>query len=104
MKNYYEILEVNNNASLEIIKRDFKHHIKQNHPDLFEGESKIIAEDKIKMINEAYEVLSNEEKRKEYDMMLNNELENNNEISIVKQENLNLQSEIDYKNRVLNTL
>lgn len=70
MKNYYEVLEVDKNASLKVIKGVYKLHIKENHPDLFQGEEKLEAEEKIKKLNEAYEILSDEEKRKEYDKSL----------------------------------
>ena len=70
MENYYELLEVSKNASDEVISKVFKYHIKKNHPDLFSEKEKIQAEIKVKKLNEAYEVLSNSEKRKEYDKML----------------------------------
>ena len=47
MENYYEILEVNEKASIEIIKKVFKIHIKKNHPDLFTGKEKLEAEEKV---------------------------------------------------------
>ena len=43
MKNYYEILEVDKNASDEIIKVAYKALVKKYHPDLKEGTSKINA-------------------------------------------------------------
>ena len=65
-KNYYEILEVDNNASQEIIKKAYSTLAKRYHPDLQPPEKKIKAEEKFKLINEAYEILSDEEKRKQY--------------------------------------
>lgn len=71
MKNYYEILEINENASQEIIEKVYKVLVKKYHPDLQENtETKAKYEEKIKEINEAYEVLSDEQKRKEYDAKL----------------------------------
>ena len=71
MKNYYAILEVNKNASTEIIEKAYKVLVKKYHPDLQNTpEDKNISETKIKEINEAYEVLSNKEKRTEYDNAL----------------------------------
>lgn len=67
MKNYYEILEVNENASKEVIDKAYKVLAKKYHPDLQEEKNKKAAEEKIKSLNEAYEVLSNPEKRKKYD-------------------------------------
>lgn len=67
MKNYYEILEVNENASKEVIDKAYKVLAKKYHPDLQEEKNKKAAEEKIKSLNEAYEILSNPEKRKNYD-------------------------------------
>ena len=66
MKNYYEILEVNKKASQETISKVYKFLAKKNHPDA-NPDNKQEAEEKFKEISEAYEILSNEEKRKEYD-------------------------------------
>lgn len=72
MKNYYEILEVDINASKEMIERAFKLLAKRYHPDTKEESKKTWAEEKFKEINQAYEILSTAEKRKEYDIELNN--------------------------------
>lgn len=71
MKNYYEILEVNKNASQETIAKVYKFLAKKYHPDA-NPDNKQEAEEKFKEISEAYEILSNEEKRKEYDEELHN--------------------------------
>lgn len=70
MKTLYELLEVSENASKEIIEKAYKVLAKKYHPDLQEEGDKQEAEKKMKQINEAYEVLSDEEKRKEYDLKL----------------------------------
>lgn len=70
MKTLYEILEVSENASKEIIEKAYKVLAKKYHPDLQVEGDKQEAEKKMKQINEAYEVLSDEEKRKEYDLKL----------------------------------
>lgn len=70
MKNYYEILEVSNKASKEIIDKAYKILAKKYHPDANPTEKKSWAEENFKKINEAYEVLSDEEKRKKYDIEL----------------------------------
>lgn len=71
MKNYYEILEINEKASQEVIEKVYKVLVKKYHPDLQENSGeKAKYEEKIKEINEAYEVLSDEIKRKEYDTKL----------------------------------
>lgn len=66
MKNYYEILEVNKKASQETISKVYKFLAKKYHPDA-NPENKQEAAEKFKEISEAYEILSNEEKRKQYD-------------------------------------
>ena len=69
MKNYYEILEVDRNASKEIIEKAYKTLAKKYHPDVQEQNLKNIAEEKMKLINEAYSVLSDEIKKQN---MINN--------------------------------
>lgn len=64
-KDYYEVLEVDKNASEEDIKRAYRKLAKKYHPDLNQGNKD--AETKFKEINEAYEVLSDKEKRAKYD-------------------------------------
>lgn len=71
MKNYYEILEVNQRASKEVIEKAYKVLVKKYHPDLYSGEKQQYAEKKIKEINEAYNILSDEFLKEQYD----NELE-----------------------------
>lgn len=64
-KDYYEILGVPRNASQEEIKKAYRRLAMQYHPDRNPGDKQ--AEEKFKEISEAYEVLSNEEKRRIYD-------------------------------------
>lgn len=66
MKNYYEILEVDIHASKEIIDKAFKVLAKKYHPDTQDDTKKAWAEEQFKLLNEAYEVLSDETKRTEY--------------------------------------
>ena len=68
--NYYEILNISQKATNKEIKNSYKSLVKKYHPDLYKGD-KNFAENKIKEINEAYEVLSDTSKRKEYDNYLN---------------------------------
>ena len=58
MKDYYGILEVNSNASNEIIEKAYKTLVKKYHPDLYSSVQKIEAEKRLKDINEAYHILS----------------------------------------------
>ena len=73
MKNYYEILELSPNASSEVIEKTYKVLAKKYHPDLQPADKKKESEEHFKLISEAYEVLSNPEKKKEYDQTLENE-------------------------------
>lgn len=75
MVNYYEILEVNQNASKEVIEKAYRVLAKKYHPDLQNAENKQISEEKMKKINEAYEILINDQKRAEHDEKLREEIE-----------------------------
>ena len=66
---YYEILEVSENASEEVIKMAYKALCRKYHPDVYSGDEKI-ANDMMSLINEAYDVLSDASKRQEYDEFL----------------------------------
>lgn len=70
MKNYYELLEVSEKASPEIIKKAYTTLVKKYHPDLQPDSEKKAAEEKIKEINEAYEILSDKTKKESYDRKL----------------------------------
>ena len=65
-EDYYKLLGVAKNASKEEIKKAFRKLAHQYHPD--KNKDNPAAEEKFKKINEAYAVLSNDEKRKQYDM------------------------------------
>lgn len=73
MKNYYEILEVNKKASKEVIEKAYKVLVKKYHPDVHENQKTGEAEKKMKDINEAYEVLSNDFLRAQYNLELQKE-------------------------------
>jgi molecular chaperone DnaJ len=68
-RDYYDILGVDKNVTDEELKKAYRKLARQHHPDLQSGDhQKKAAEEKFKEINEAYEVLSDQEKRKRYDM------------------------------------
>lgn len=63
-RDYYEILGVPKNANKDDIKKAFRKLAREYHPDVSKHDD---AEDKFKEINEAYEVLSDDDKRSRYD-------------------------------------
>lgn len=79
MENLYDILEVSKKASKEIIEKAYKTLAKKYHPDVQTPENKSNAEEMMKKINEAYSVLSDEQKRIEYDKKLSEQEYNHNE-------------------------
>ena len=64
-RDYYETLGVNKNASQEEIKKAYRKLARKYHPDVNPDDPN--AEEKFKDINEAYQVLSDDEKRKKFD-------------------------------------
>jgi molecular chaperone DnaJ len=66
-KDYYQVLGVAENASADDIKKAYRRLAKQYHPDANRNDPQ--AADRFKEIGEAYAVLSDDEKRKQYDQM-----------------------------------
>jgi DnaJ-class molecular chaperone len=83
IKGYYAIMEVSEHANYREIRSAFRRLAKKYHPDLNNSEQ---AEEMIKKINVAFEVLSDKEKRREYDSICFND---NNYLPKQKQENNN---------------
>lgn len=70
--NYYEILGVDRNVSPKDLKKAYKKLAKKWHPDLNKDNLKV-AEEKMRAINVAYDILSDEVKRLDYDKKLDSE-------------------------------
>ena len=66
-KDYYEILGVSRDVTDEELKKAYRKLAKKYHPDSYTGDDKTAAEAKFKEISEAYSVLSDKEKRAQYD-------------------------------------
>ncbi len=66
-RDYYDILGVKKNADSKELKKAYRRLARQYHPDLHPGAKKTEMEKKFQELNEAYEVLGDEETRKKYD-------------------------------------
>ena len=99
MKNYYDELEVSKTASKEVIEKVYKVLAKKYHPDTTKEADKQAAEEKFKIISEAYEILSDDEKRKKYDL----ELEQTNP-TISYEEYISIVNQRDSLNNAYNNL
>lgn len=96
MENLYDILEVSRKASKEVIEKAYKTLAKKYHPDVQTPENKNNAEEMMKKINEAYSILSDEQKKSEYDKQL---LEKENLANLNEQSsNINYQNNNQYNN------
>ena len=106
MDTLYDILEVSRKASKEVIDKAYKTLAKKYHPDLQTSENREYAEEMMKKINDAYDILSNEEKRNEYDRKLEEQEEqaihyenmnysNQNQNNIYRQQTVENESKSD---------
>src|SRR4051812_20411098 len=66
-KDYYAVLGVSASASQDEIKKQYRKLAAKHHPDKNQGDPK--ASDRFKEISEAYQVIGDDEKRKQYDQM-----------------------------------
>ena len=64
----YRILEISPSATAEEIKKQYKKLVKKYHPDKTRGDKAL--EEKLKLVTAAYQILSDPDKRKAYDQML----------------------------------
>src|SRR5512137_964453 len=64
-KDYYETLSVRRDVAPDDLKKAFRHLARKYHPDLNKGSKE--AEEKFKEINEAYQILSDPQKKAQYD-------------------------------------
>ena len=95
MKNYYEILEVDKNASQEVIEKAYRALAKKYHPDLQQGVKQQEYAEKMKIINQAYDVLSDSMKRQEYNQKIENETISKEQHERIMQENYELKQQIN---------
>lgn len=98
MKNYYEILEVDRKASPEVIDKAYKTLAKKYHPDLQNENNKNLYAEKMKEINEAYDVLSNDYKKTTYDEQLSNLNISEKEYERIIRENSELKEKLEKTN------
>lgn len=92
MKNYYEILGVSPNATDKIIRVAYKAQCMEFHPDRYHEDD---ATERMQEINEAYEILSDEKKKKSYDEELNNNFDSSQNSSVLNQKNRGSETQND---------
>lgn len=73
-RDYYEVLGIQKGADASTIKKAYRKMAKKYHPDANPGDKE--AEEKFKEVNEAYEVLSDDQKRAAYDQYGHSAFEN----------------------------
>lgn len=95
MKNYYQILEVSENASQEVIEKAYRVLAKKYHPDIWPKDKMYFAESKFKEITEAYNILSNNDLRSEYDIKMGFNTSSYDRYNNLYDENQKLKQELD---------
>jgi curved DNA-binding protein CbpA len=114
-RGYYAILGVSQSANFQEIKKSYRKLAKKYHPDKNKSP---LAEETIKKINEAFEILSDRRKRKQYDLEASNIYDANDSTYEEREENLSDQmqrnsynfakpestSNLDFDNLLLDTI
>jgi len=91
-RGYYAILEVSHEANYQEIKKSYRKLAKKYHPDRNKSPH---AEETIKKINHAFEILSDRKKRKQYDLESSNIFDLNDPVNEEKGENLSNQQQMN---------
>lgn len=86
MVNYYDILEISESASAEVIQSAYRALAKKYHPDTYKGDP-LYADSRMQAINEAYETLSNSAKRSLYDAQLKSDYQHKSDTESAKESN-----------------
>lgn len=84
--NYYDILEISENASAEVIQSAYRALAKKYHPDTYKGDLQY-ANSMMQTINEAYEILSDATKRHLYDAQLKSAYQHKSDTESTKETN-----------------
>lgn len=94
-KNYYKILQIDRNASSEIIEKAYKTLAKKYHPDLQSENNKEKYEEIFKVINEAYQTLSDPSLKASYDKSLSDNEISRDKYDMLYRQNQELKSELN---------
>ena len=94
-KNYYKILQIDRNASPEIIEKAYKTLAKKYHPDLQSENNKEKYEEIFKVINEAYQTLSDPSLKASYDKSLFDNEISRDKYDMLYRQNQELKSELN---------
>jgi curved DNA-binding protein CbpA len=94
MKDYYYILGLKSNSTADEVKKAYRKLSLKFHPDVNDGDD--FFTERFKEIQEAYEVLSNETKRNQYDALNKNRTSKDNNANAGKDYGFNFSPEIEY--------
>lgn len=96
MGNWYQVLEVSQQASEEEIKASYRKLAKKYHPDAHPGDKE--CEKRFKEISEAYSILSDQEKRKKYDAELSRNRQSGHSGKESKDPHMSRTEPVDFQN------